>query len=56
MFEISSKTYNWRRFGAFTVNFELILQIAVSTTVFILDFEQVNPGWVELFLYNSIFC
>ena len=38
------KRRHWCRFGIFTVNFEHILHLGSS--VFIVNFEQVNAGWV----------
>ena len=47
MFKINNKTpkrRHWRRFGVFFVNFEHISHLCSS--VFIVNFEQVNAGWV----------
>ena len=36
----------WRRYGVFIVNFEHITFLPCSS-VSIINFEQVNTGWVE---------
>ena len=39
------KVNNWRRFDVFIVNFEHISHLCSSVSI--VNFEQVNAGWVE---------
>ena len=47
MFKVNNKTPKrpqWRRSGVFIVNFEHIFTLFPSVSI--VDFEQVNVGWV----------
>ena len=49
MFKVNNKNIQWRRSGAFLVNFEHI-SFTIFSSAFFVDFEQVNVSWVITFL------